>query len=287
MKRSRKTEIPFILFFTVLALLFFLPILLMLSISFSDADSLLEGYSFIPRKFSLEAYELLVTQKGILNAYGVSIFVTVISTVLGVAVMSMIAYVISRKDYKPARILSFLVFFTMIFTGGLVPTYIIITKYLNLRDNIWVLILPNLIAPFHIMLFKSFFTDISPELFESANMDGAGEFMIFYKIAIPISKPVIATVVLFTILRYWNDWFSAMLYISKDELIPIQFFMYRLITNFEAFEANISYYATTTNFPKEPTKMALAVVTSAPLLVVYPFLQKYFVKGITLGAVKG
>lgn len=286
--KRKSSELPFRVFFAILTILFFLPILLMISIAFSDADALMEGYAFIPKKFSLEAFRILIEDGGgIWNAYGVSIAVTAVGTVLAVFIMSMIAYVISRKNYKPAKFLSFIVFFTMIFSGGLVPTYIIITKHLNLQDSFWVLVLPNLIAPFHIMLFKSFFADISQEMFESATIDGANEFVIYTRIVMPISKPVVATVVLFTILRYWNDWYTAMLYISKDALVPIQYFMYRLITNFEAFETNLSYYATTTNFPKEPTKMALAFVTAMPLLLVYPFLQKYFVKGITLGAVKG
>lgn len=287
-KKHLKTEISFNIFFAVMAVLFFMPILLMISIAFSDADSLMDGYSFIPRVFSFESLRVLSESGGgIGNAYIISILVTAVGTVLGVVIMSMIAYVISRKNYKPASVLSFIVFFTMIFSGGLVPTYIIITKYLMLQNTFWVLVLPNLIAPFHIILFKSFFMDISQEMFESATIDGANEFVIYYKIAIPVSKPVVATVVLFTVLRFWNDWYTAMLYISRDELIPIQYFMYRLITNFEAFETNLSYYATTSNFPKEPTKMALALVTAMPLMVVYPFLQKYFVKGITLGAVKG
>ncbi len=287
MGMQKKREIPFIIFFVILSLIFLAPIIVMLSISFSDADALLEGYSFLPRGFSLEAYKILVSEDGILNAYGISILVTLIGTIMAVVFMSMIGYVISKKDYPMAKYISFFVFFTMIFSGGMVPTYIIITKYLNLKDNLWVLILPHVIAPFHVMLFKSFFSEISAELFESADIDGAGELVKFWKIAIPISKPVIATVTLFTILRYWNDWFTAMLYVSQDELVPIQYFLYRLITNFEAFEANISYMSTSANFPKEPTKMALAVVTSAPLILVYPFLQKYFVKGISLGAVKG
>ncbi len=287
MKKLKSGEIPFIIFYTILAILFFLPILLMISIAFSDADALLTGYSFIPRKWSLDALSILSGSGGIWNAYGVSIAMTAVGTVLATVTMSMMAYVISRKNYKAAPVMSFIVFFTMIFSGGLVPTYIIITKYLNMQDTFWVLFLPNLIAPFHIMLFKSFFADIPGEMFESATIDGAGEFVMYSKIAVPISKPVIATVVLFTILRYWNDWFTAMLYISKDSLIPIQYFMYRLITNFEAFESQLTFMSTATQFPKEPTKMMLAFVTALPLMVVYPFLQKYFVKGITLGGVKG
>ena len=221
-----------------------------------------------------------------MRAYGISLVVTFCGTILAVGLMSLLAFSISRKDYKLGRIISFLVFFTMIFGGGLVPTYLLISKYLDMKDTIWVLFVPTLIAPFHVILMKSFFVDLPEEIFESAYIDGAGEFYTFLRIAVPISKPIFATVTLFTILRYWNDWFQAMLYIQDEKLIPIQYLLYRMITNFEAMEGNLTYYTTTKTFPKEPVKMAVALLTSAPLMVVYPFLQRYFVKGLTIGAIK-
>lgn len=277
--------------FMIIAAAMVLPMLLVVIASFSDETSVIRnGYSFIPEAFSMVGYQTVFTYpKQLLKAYGVTIFVTVAGTLAGMLMTAMIAYTISRKDYKYRRITTLYVFFTMLFSGGLVPFYILITKYLHMKDTIWVLIVPYLLNPFYIMIMKGFLEKIPAELIESAKMDGSGELRIFFSIVMPLAVPALATVGLFISFHYWNDWWLGLLFINKENLVPLQLLLYRTMNSIEFFAANAQYISGTVDLSKFPgltARMALAVLGAGPMLVVFPFFQKYFVKGLTVGSLK-
>ena len=278
--------------FILLALFCVVPILYILSASLSDEIQLTkEGYSLLPRGFSLEAYKyILESPKPIINAYGVTILVTLGGTAVSLLVTTMLAYVIARKDFKIGRVFAFMIFFSMLFNGGLVPTYIMLTKYYHLKDTIWALIFPYIIMPWHVFLMKGFLADIPTSLIEAAKIDGAGEVKTFFKIIVPISKPALATVGLFIAFTYWNDWYQSMLYIDSPDINSLQFYLYRIMNNIQYLgtsmqAGNISIDIA--SLPSETARMALCILAAGPMLVVFPFFQKYFVKGLTVGAVKG
>lgn len=278
--------------FILLGLFCVVPILYVFSASLSDEISLAkEGYSLLPRGFSIEAYKyILESPKAILNSYAVTIFVTVVGTVVSLLCTSMLAYVIARKDFKSGRVLSFMVFFSMLFNGGLVPTYIMMTRYYGLKDSIFALIIPYIIIPWHVFLMKGFLSDIPTSLIEAAKIDGAGEIKTFFKIILPISKPALATVGLFIAFTYWNDWYQSMLYIDDPSLNSLQYYLYRIMNNIQYLSSsmmsgNISMDMSA--LPSETARMALCILAAGPMLVIFPFFQKYFVKGLTVGAVKG
>lgn len=277
------------LVFILLSVVCIAPIILLISISLSDNGLIVNnGYSFLPQRANLEAYRYILKDSWkIVNAYKISLIVTTVGTVIALLCTVMLAYPISRKDFKLNRITAFLVFFTMLFSGGLVPTYIMITRYLHLGNSIWVLILPYLVTPWYVILMKSFFTDIPNEIIEAASIDGASEFRILFNIVIPLAKPALATVGLFIILQYFNDWQLSMLYIDDSSKISLQYFLYKTLNNIEEAQNNRSIFEADMIFPQEPVRMAMAVLVIIPIMVVFPFLQKYFVKGITLGSVKG
>lgn len=268
------------------------PLISIISVSLSDETSILKhGYRLIPQGFNLHAYAyVLYKPVQILNALKVSLLVSVIGTVLSVLITAGIAYVLSREDYKYKNSLSFYVFFTMLFNGGLVPTYMLISKYLHLKDTLWVLILPYLAVPWFILILRTFMQKIPHSIIESCMIDGAGEFRIFFQIILPLSKPGLATVGLFTLLQYWNDWWLSLLYIEKEHLVPLQFMLYRMINNIEFLTSSSNMMPPglkTAVVPAETARMAMAILASGPMLVVFPFFQKYFVRGLTVGAVKG
>lgn len=287
LKKISNTGCNFVLItFSVLCII---PLILVLSISLSDnAQIISDGYSFIPRGFNVEAYKYIMKDSwSIVNAYKTTIIVTVSGTIVGLLSTVMIAYPISRRDYALRGVVSFAVFFTMLFNGGLVPTYILMTRYLNLSDNLLALILPGLVVPWNVILFKSFLMDIPTEITEAATIDGANEFSILFKIIMPLSKPALATVGLFIILQYFNDWQGSMLYMTDSSKISLQYFLYKTLNNIEEARKNRMFFEADMVFPQEPVRMAMAVLAIFPIIVVFPFLQKYFVKGITLGSVKG
>ncbi len=226
-----------------------------------------------------------------MNSYGVTILVTVATTVLGVLFMAMIAYPLSRRNCKFRRFLSFYIFFTMLFSGGLVPGYILTTQYLHLKDNILVMIVPSLVNAFHVIMIRTFFQRLPDSLFESAKIDGASEFRIFFSIAMPLSVPVLASVAFFTAMGKWSDWYTAMLYINKEELVPLQYLLYRIQNNLQVLLSAMTNVTGITinprDLPGNNLIMAMAVVATGPMLFVFPFFQKYFVQGLTMGAVKG
>ncbi len=279
------------IFFTLLSGLVIIPLILLISTSLSsEADIAQYGYAFIPKKFDLTAYEYIFRNpKQIVDAYKVTIIFTVVSMFLSLLLMSMIAYALSRKDFKGKRFVSLYLYFTTMFSGGLVPVYILITQYLHLQDTIWVYIIPSLIAPFNVFMIRTNFQSLPSELTESALIDGAGEYRIFFKIILPLSKPTLATIALFVFLGKWNDWNTSMLYINnRDDLISLQYLLQKLMNNIELLkDENISAYTMNMEIPAETVRMAMAVAAAGPVLVIFPFFQKYFTKGMTVGSVKG
>lgn len=282
------------LMFILLSLACVLPVLLVAVVSFTHSDSLLnQGYQFFPQAWSLTAYATIFDDAAtIFNAYKVSIGVTVGGTVFSVLLMALYAYPLSRRDYPLRSAFTFFLFFTMLFGGGMVSKYMIYTQVLHLKDSYLALILPLLIVPFNVIIMRTFFqTTIHPALIESAHIDGAGELRIFFRIVLPLSLPVMATMALFATILYWNDWFNALLFINKESQYPLQFLMMRVLNDVQYIRENMTLAMQNPellkNLPNESLQMAMAVIGMGPILVVYPFFQKYFVKGLTVGAVKG
>lgn len=275
-----------------LSLACLLPFLLIISASLTSNESIIrDGYHLIPAQFSLEGYKtVFIFPDEVLRAYAVTACTTVIGTVLGLFFMTMAGYVLARKDFKYRNTFSFYIYFTTLFGGGLVPWYIMITKYLGLLDSYAVLVLPGLMTPFLIILMKNFIKSAVPEeLFDSGKIDGAGDFRIYWQIVLKLSMPGIATVGLFLALYYWNDWFTSSLFINDTHKYQLQFYLYNVI-NSAQFIAQMGAgtgVSLATEVPAESTKMAMAIVVTGPILFLYPFVQRYFVKGLTIGAVKG
>jgi putative aldouronate transport system permease protein len=277
--------------FILFSLACLIPLISIISISISnETDILKNGYSLIPRIFDLTAYKyVLFRPTQILSAFKISLIVSFFGTFLSVMVMAGIAYPLAREDFKWKNKLSFYVFFTMLFNGGLVPTYMLISNYLHLKNTLWVLILPYLAVPWFILLLRSFMQKIPHSIIESCMMDGASEFRIFFRIILPLAKPGLATVALFTLLNYWNDWWLSLLYIEKESLVPLQYMLYRMMNNimFLTSANSMPPSMKTSPVPSESARMAMAMLATGPMLLVFPFFQKYFVKGLTVGAVKG
>ena len=267
------------------------PFLLVISGSFtSKSEATLYGYSLFPRSLTLAAYEtLFANMRSIANGYRVTIIVTVVGTVLSLLVNSMMGFVLSRKQLVFRKFLNFFVLFTMLFSGGMVSWFIICTK-MGLRDTLWALILPMLAGAWYIFLFRNYFISIPDALYESARIDGAGDIRIFFQIYIRLAAPVIATVTLFTALGYWNDWWNALMLIEKDTMQPLQMLLRMIISNIQflqTMEASPEVQKLMASIPSESVRMALVIITTGPILLLYPFVQRYFVKGIMVGAVKG
>lgn len=276
---------------TLIAACSIFPFLLLISASLTDDMELIRsGYSIIPSKFSLSAYNYLWNEAPtITRAYGITILVTVIGTVTGLTFISMLAYPLSRKELPFRKFLLFFVFFTMLFNGGLVPTYLVYTQVFDLKNTIWALVFPGLLVnAFYTFLMRTFFSNsIPPSIIESAYIDGAKESRIFVSIVLPLSTPVLATVGLFQTIRYWNDWFNGLIYITDSKLYSLQNLLNRILLDIQFMQNGEGLATHTGNLPLESMRMAIAVIGILPILAAYPFFQKYFVKGITVGAVKG
>ena len=281
--------------FLLMALVCIIPVLLVIAISLSAEASITEyGYHLIPKIVSFEGYEYLAKQSTlIIRALGVSLFVTIVGTVLGILLTTLMGYVLSRPGYKLNGFLTMVVFIPMVFNGGLVSTYFITSQFLNLKDSVWALILPLAVSSFNVVICRTFFkTTVPEELIESAKMDGARQFTIFFKIVLPISLPVLATIGLFLCFAYWNDWYQSMLYIDDQRLYSLQALLNAIMTNVNMLAQNAaamgaSMADTVANMPKEAARMAIVVVIVLPIACAYPFFQKYFISGLTVGAVKG
>ena len=266
--------------------------LIVLGSSFqTQEDILANGYRIIPKEFTLSAYKMIVSDtKVLLNSYFYTILTTVVGTLLGLWICSTYAYVISRKDYKFRKQLTFLIFFTMLFNGGMVANYILISKWLHLQNNIWALILPLMVNAWNIFVMKSFFMSIPSSVIESAKIDGASELTIFVRMIIPMSAPAFATVGLFITLAYWNDWWYSLLYMSDDRILKLQFLLMRVLRNMEFLNSEaalqLGIMQSGAAIPTLSARMAMCVIAAGPILIVFPFFQRFFVKGLTLGSIK-
>ena len=293
---SPTTNVLFNILFLVLALMCFLPIIFIFIISITKNDVLrTQGYQLYvtAETASFDAYTSLWNQKHvILNALVVSVKVTVIGTVLGVMLTCLMGYVLSRKEHKLNSFLTMLVFIPMVFGGGLASSYVVNTQILGLRDNLWVLILPLAVSSFNVTIARTFFrTTIPDSIIESAKIDGASQWTVFFRIVLPISKPVLATIALFLAFGYWNDWYQSMLYINDSSLKSLQATLDSMQKSLEYLTKNPSAGMTSADLkkamPEEAVRMAIAFVVAVPIACIYPFFQKYFISGLTVGAVKG
>lgn len=282
-------------FFVIFSLSFLVPFILIISASFTEEQALLNnGYSLFPSVFSLDAYRYVMRNPDrLIRAYEVTIFYSVAATVLSMIVMMLTAYPLSRPNYRYKKPVTFYIFFTMLFSGGLVPSYILMTKYLHIGNTIWVYILPHMANAFHIIVIRTFFQGLPDSLIESAKIDGAGELRILFSIIIPLSKPVIATVSLLTLLARWNDWNTALIYIRDTSLYSLQYLLQEILRNVQFIQEMAESSPVsgglidTSNIPSETIRFAMCIVAAGPMLVIFPFFQKYFAKGLTVGAVKG
>ena len=291
------TNFLFNLMFFIVALACFLPIIFILMISITDNNVIRqEGYQVFvtARTFSGDAYKYLWGQRNtILHALWVSVYVTAIGTVLGVLLTSLMGYVLSRTEHRLNNILTILVFIPMVFGGGMAASYVVNSQVLHLSDTMWILILPLAVSSFNVTIARTFFRTTIPDgIIESAKIDGASQWTVFFRIILPISKPVLATIGLFLAFGYWNDWFQAKLYISNDSLYSLQAMLDSMQKNLEYLTKNPTALLTSAtdlkrNMPKESVRMAIAFVVAVPIACVYPFFQKYFISGLTVGAVKG
>lgn len=294
LKGDRVFQVVINIILIILVLTCILPFVLLISASLTEESTLIrEGYNFWPQKFSLNAYAYMFQQaEMIVRSYGVTLLITIVGTTISLIIGPMLAYPLSRSDFKFANPMSFVVFFTMLFNGGLVPTYMMWTQFFHIKNTIFALIFPALLLnAFYIMLMKNYFkNNIPPALIESAKIDGAGEYYTFFKIVLPLSLPILATVGLFVGIGYWNDWMNGLYYVTEPKLFSLQNLLNRMMQN-------INYLASSENaaivgntnmiLPSSAMRMALAVIGVLPIMVLYPFFQKYFVKGMTVGAVKG
>ena len=278
----------------ILSICAFVPFLLLIMSSFSSNDSIiLYGYSLWPKEFSLEAYSYIWTERAqIFRAYGITIFVTAIGTCVGLIITLLYAYVLAHPHFPGKTFFSFFVFFTMLFNGGLVPTYIMYTRYLHIKNTFFALLIPSLLLnAFNVILVRTFIQgNVPASLSESAKIDGAGEFKIFVNIVLPLSKPIIATVGLFIGVAYWNDWMNGLYYVTDSKLFSIQQLLTNMMKNIQYLSENASSMSGSSmaaTIPQATIRMAIAVIGILPILIIYPFVQKYFVKGIAVGAVKG
>ena len=278
----------------ILALSCILPFMLLVISSFSSEASLAaQGYSFFPKEWSLETYQYIFNSAGsIFKGYGLTILVTLVGTIASILLTILFAYPLSRPELPYRNFFAFFIFFTMLFNGGMVPTYLMYVNGLGIKNTIWAYIIPmHLMGAFYVIMMRSFFTASIPNsLIEAARLDGAGEFRILATVIVPLSKPMLATLILMIGLTYWNDWVNGMYYINDDKYYSIQLLLNRMLldTQFLMSNANNKYgNIDTSQLPSTGIKMAIAVMGVLPVLIIYPFLQKYLVKGITIGAVKG
>lgn len=297
LKRHYKDGAPFHYSCTIFLLLLCVcclgPVILIVMSSITSENVLAQvGYRYFPKEISMQAYTYLWARRvTILHCYGISVFVTVFGTALGVTVTAMLAYGLTRPMIRARRVISFLIFFTMLFNGGVVASYMVWTRLFRIKNTVWAMIFPNLLTcAFHVLLVKNYYTNSIPkELLEAAQIDGASELRIFSRVVLPLAKPVITTVALFTALAYWNDWVNGLYFINDSELYSIQVYLNVLMNNIQYLKSGNVYGLTGAqmSLPSISIRMAIAVVAMLPLLAVFPFLQKYLVEGIVIGGVKG
>lgn len=292
MKKKLAGALPHIVL-VIVALICLLPLWLVVSASFmTDAEISQYGYSFIPKDFTLESYLYILRSPGqLLHSYGVTIVVTAIGTVVSLLVTAMMAYGISRKDYPLAKATTFIIYFTMLFPAAMPAWYMMVGTTLGMKDTIWALIVPSLLSAWNVMLMKGYFADIPTSVIEAGKIDGASELRVFFSLVVPMAKPGLATVGLFIMLNYWNDYKSSLFFINKDNLLSLQYLLYRMMSNIDFLKSALAKQSgmmlSGVDIPDESIRMAMCVVAAGPMLFIFPFFQKYFVKGIAIGSVKG
>lgn len=276
---------------TILSILCVLPFIVIISGSFTSNSAIIhDGFSLLPREFTTEAYATIFrTPNDIIQAYKMNIYYTFIGTALGLIIITLTAYVISRKEFKYRNTVSFLIYFTTIFGGGIIPWYLMYANVLGLRGTTLAIWFPALMTPFLVILMRTFIVGAVPDaVVESAKIDGAGHWCIFWQIVLPVLGPGLATVGLFQALGYWNDWYRASMFSTNSSTWSLQFYLYDLVNSTQAMKQMAQYASVNTgDLPTQSVKLAMAVVATGPVLLFYPFVQRYFVSGITVGAVKG
>lgn len=290
---SKKANIILNIIMILISICCIFPLLLVIAVSFTDNNAIAKyGYSLIPKVFSTYAYEFIFENAAVIfRAYGVTIFVTLVGSVVSLIIIAMYAYPLSRKEFRYRKLFSMLVVFTMLFSGGLVPLYMVYCNMLHVNDTLIALIIPYLMTPLYVLIMRTFFVTTIPDaIIEAARIDGAGEFSTFVKIVIPLAKPSLATIGLFNVLQYWNDWQAPFLYIRNEKLFNLQYQLYKIqnqIIYLQQMMQNGSVTVDTSRLPSETARMALAIVAIGPIILAYPFFQRYFVSGLTIGGVKG
>ncbi|HJC24174.1 MAG TPA: carbohydrate ABC transporter permease [Candidatus Eisenbergiella merdavium] len=289
---DRVLNLSFYLFITIFSVICLIPFVLVVSSSLTQEQALTaNGYRLWPSEFSLDAYRLVMVSADIPQAYLVTIFITIAGTFLSMLFTCAVAYAMSVKNFKSRSVVALFIYFTMLFNGGLVATYLLITKTLALQNTIWVLLFPSICNAWNILLMRNFFNGIPDSLAESAKIDGANDIVILFKIIIPISLPGIATIGLFYALSYWNEWYKCLLYIDSNhsQYYTLQYLIQRILrqVNYAANQPAEAVGLNSISLPTYAYRMATIVVSTGPIILLYPFLQKYFVQGLTVGAVKG
>lgn len=267
------------------------PFIMIISASLSSEQALLnEGYGILPKDFTLISYKYILNNGvSFFRAYGITIITTVIGSTLSLLITAMTAYPLTRKNYKFRNRISFFLYFTMLFSGGTIPSYILISQYLKLNNNILVLIIPMLISAYNVFIMRTYFSQISDAIIEAAKIDGASEYAILFRIIMPMSITGLATMLLLISLNYWNQWYACLMYISDDRLITLQFYLHRIMSNIDAIlkNQNVGLDFNIADLPSETVRMAICVVGAGPMVIICMFFQKYFVHGISVGSVKG
>jgi len=276
---------------TIFSLLCIIPFLLIIGTSFSAEEIVrVKGFSLWPQGFSTEAYKMIFKNGGVIfGSYIVTIILTAVGTLLGLSIISMTGYALNRKDFPWRNGISFFIYFASLFSAGLAPYYLVMVKVYHLKDNYLAVLLPLLMSPWLIILMKNYVKSVPYSITESGKIDGAGDFTIFVKLVLPMLKPALATIGLFLALGYWNEWYQSSLFLSaKIDYKPLQYMLYQIVNQVSYLKNSIAgQYVDFSDFPQETLKMATAVVATGPIILVYPFVQKYFISGITVGAVKG
>jgi multiple sugar transport system permease protein/putative aldouronate transport system permease protein len=277
-------------FITLYAVCCIIPFLIIVSSSFtSEAVIRAEGVQLFPKDITLEAYDMVTKSGGIWKSYVLTILMTLVGTTLGLSIISMTGYALQRKDFHFRNAISFYIYFTSLFSAGLAPYYLLMTQTYHLQDNYLAVLLPLLMSPWLIILMKNFVKAIPHEITESGKIDGAGDMRIFISLILPMLKPALATIGLFLALGYWNEWYQSSLFLgSKVAVKPLQFTLYEVVNKIDALKNSVAgQFINIADIPQESVKMANAVLATGPIVLLYPFVQKYFISGITVGAVKG
>ena len=291
---SKQDKVVLVISHTALiiaSLLCAIPFIVMISASITEENLLIRsGYGLFPQVVSFEAYRYLMAQgENIFRAYGITILVTAIGTIISIIITCLLAYPLSMSNLPGRKYIMFFIVFAMLFNGGLVPTYIMYTQYFGMKNTIAALIVPGLLMRvFNVLLVRSYFmTSVPAELIEAGRIDGCGEMGIFLRIVMPISTPIVATIGLLNGLTYWNDWYNGLIYLSDQRLYSLQVLLNAILSNVQYLAQNELGARLTVQLPATSVRMAIAAIAVVPVLMIYPFFQKYFVRSITMGAVKG